>query len=276
MKKTMIVAALALVLAPAAAFATPTPAQQAAKDCAALRAKMGVTPFAQAFGSAGTSNAFGRCVSKLVQVERANASSANSLCRAEQQDLTFAATHGAKTFDQFYGTGNLKNAFGRCVSLKAQSSRTVEQAELNPAQTCRALRTTVLGASLFSQAFGTNQNHRNAFGKCVSLVARSQSTSVVNAASACLSELNDASFATSHDGKTFAQFYGTNTDLSNAFGKCVAKKLEAATTKLQASLSSASKTCGTMRRSDPSGFRSKYGTRPNAFAKCVVAQAHIK
>ncbi len=269
MKKTMIVTALALVLAPAAAFATPTPAQQAAKDCAALRAKMGITPFAQAFGSAGTSNAFGRCVSKLVQVERANASTANSLCHTEQADLTFAVSHGGKTFDQFYGTGNLKNAFGRCVSLKAQNSRTVEQAELNPAQTCRALRTRL--APLFAQAFGTNQNHRNAFGKCVSLVARSESTSVVNAASACLSELNDSSFATLHEGKTFAQFYGTNSDLSNAFGNCVAKKLEAATTKLQASLSNASKACGALRRSDPNGFRTKYGNRPNAFAKCVIA-----
>ena len=269
MKKTMILTALALALAPAAALATPTPAQLASKDCAALRAKMGVTPFAQAFGSAGSSNAFGKCVSKLAGLERANATSANSLCRAEQEDLTFAATHGGKTFVQFYGTGTGKNAFARCVSLKTQNSRTVEQTGLNPAQTCRALRTTL--SALFAPAFGTNQNHRNAFGKCVSMVARFQSTSVVNAASACLSELNDASFATSHDGKTFAQFYGTNTDLSNAFGKCVAKKLEAATTKLQMSLSNASKTCQGLKRSDPNGFRTKYGSRPNAFAKCVVA-----
>lgn len=266
----MIVTALAFVLAPVAAFAAPTPAQLASKDCAALRAKMGATPFAQAFGSAGTSNAFGKCVSKFVQVERANVSSANSLCRAEQADPNFASTHDGKTFAQFYGTGTQKNAFGRCVTLKTQSSRTVEQAELNPARTCSALKTR-LGSPLFAQAFGTNQNHRNAFGKCVSLVARSQSSSVVNAASACLSELNDSSFATTHGGKTFAQFYGTNTDLSNAFGNCVAKKLETATTKLQASLSNAAKTCSAMRRSDPNGFRTKYGSRPNAFAKCVVA-----
>jgi hypothetical protein len=270
MKKIMIFTALAFALAPVAAFATPTPARQAAKDCAALRAKMGVTPFAQAFGSAGTSNAFGRCVSKLVQVERANTSSANSLCRAEQEDLTFAVTHGGKTFVQFYGTGTGKNAFGRCVSLKSKNSSTVEQHELNPAQTCRELRTRLV-APLFAQAFGTNQNHRNAFGKCVSLVARSQSTSVVNAAAACMNELNDSGFATSHDGKTFAQFYGTNTDLSNAFGNCVAKKLEAATTKLQTSLVNASKTCRDLRKNNPNGFRGTYGSRPNAFAKCVIA-----
>src|SRR5204862_314447 len=137
-KKIVILTVLAFALAPVAAFATPTPAQQAAKDCAALRAKMGVSPFVQAFASPGTSNAFGKCVSKFAQVDRAN------------------------------------------------------------------------------------------------------------------------------------------TDLSNAFGNCVAQKLQAATTKLQASLTSASKTCRAMRSSDPAGFRSKYGNRSNAFAKCVVAQAHAK
>src|SRR5256885_15695376 len=65
MKKTMIVLALAFALAPVAAFATPTPAQQASKDCASLRAKTGATAFVQAFGSAGMSNAFGKCVSKF-------------------------------------------------------------------------------------------------------------------------------------------------------------------------------------------------------------------
>jgi hypothetical protein len=270
MKKNMILVALAVALAPAAAFATPTPAQQASKDCASLRAKIGATAFAQAFGSAGASNAFGKCVSKFAQVERANTTSANSLCRAEQADLNFATAHSGKTFVQFYGKGNDKNAFGNCVSLKTRNSVKVEQDELNPAQTCSGLRTS-LRASLFAQAFGTNANHRNAFGKCVSLVARSQSTSVVNAASACLSELNDSSFADSHGGKTFAQFYGTNTDLSNAFGNCVAQKLGTATAKLKASLTTASKTCRNMRNTDPTGFRNTYGSRSNAFAKCVVA-----
>jgi hypothetical protein len=275
MKKTLIAALAAFALAPVAAFAAPTPAQQASKDCASLRAKMGVTPFVQAFGNAGTSNAFGKCVSKLAPVERANVTSANTLCQAEQADANFATTHGGKTFVQFYGTKSGKNAFSRCVSLKMKSSSTKEQAELNPAKACSALKTTMT-APLFAQSFGTNQGHRNAHGKCVSLVARFQLTSVINAASACLSEVNDANFATSHGGKTFAQSYGTNADLSNAFGNCVAKQLQAATTKLKASLTAASKTCRSMRNADPAGFRGKYGTRANAFAKCVVAQAHTK
>jgi hypothetical protein len=272
MKKVTIMAALAFALAPIAAFAATAPAKQAAKDCASLRAKMGATAFAQAFGTAGASNAFGKCVSKFTQVEQANLTSANKLCSAEQVDPTFAATHGGKTFVQFYGTGTGKNAFGKCVSLKAQSSSKVEQSGMNPARTCSSVRTTM--GAMFVPSFGTNASHRNAFGKCVSLVARFQSTSVIGAASACLSEVNDATFPATHDGKTFAQFYGTNTDLSNAFGNCVATKLGLATNKLKASLVSASKTCRTMRRSDPTGFRAKYGTRPNAFAKCVVAHTH--
>src|SRR5947199_170686 len=172
MKQTMIVITLVFSLAPVAAFATPTPAQQASKDCASLRAKTGATAFVQ--------------------------------------------------------------------------------------------------------AFGTNANHRNAFGKCVSLVARSQSASFVNAATACLTELNDTTFADTHGAKTFAQFYGTNTDLSNAFGNCVAQKLGTATTKLQASLSTAAKTCRSMRSTNPTGFRNTYGNRSNAFAKCVVAHAQTK
>jgi hypothetical protein len=272
MKKVMTLVLLAFALAPVAALAAPSPAKQAAKDCASLRAKMGATAFAQAFGSAGTSNAFGKCVSKLTQLEQANLTSANKLCSAEQADPTFAATHGGKTFVQFYGTRTGKNAFGRCVSLKMQSSSNAEQSGMNPARSCRAMKTTM--GAMFAPSFGTNASHKNAFGKCVSLVARFQSTAVVNAASACLSEVNDATFAATHGGKTFAQFYGTNSDLSNAFGNCVAMKLGAATTKLQSSIASASKTCRAMRSNDPAGFRTKYGTRPNAFAKCVVAHTH--
>ena len=57
----------------------------------------------------------------------------------------------------------------------------------------------------------------------------------------------------------------------NAFGNCVAQKLGTATTKLKASLTTASKTCRSMRNTNPTGFRNTYGTRSNAFAKCVVA-----
>ena len=43
-------------------------------------------------------------------------------CKAEQADPNFAASHGGKTFDEFYGTNpNMKNSFGKCVSSKAKA-----------------------------------------------------------------------------------------------------------------------------------------------------------
>ena len=47
--------------------------------------------------------------------------SAAQQCRIEQNDPNFAATHDGKTFEQFYGTGNLKNAYSRCLSIKAKA-----------------------------------------------------------------------------------------------------------------------------------------------------------
>src|SRR5919199_655745 len=125
MKRMLMLATMAFWLAPVAALATPTPAQAASNDCAGLRAKIGATAFTQAFG--GRSNAFGKCVSRLAQVEQANLSSASTLCRAEQADPNFAADHAGKTFAQFYGKGNGKDAFGNCVALKARNSAKPEQ-----------------------------------------------------------------------------------------------------------------------------------------------------
>ena len=274
MRKLIICAAAVFALAPIAALETPSPGQAAGRDCAALRAKMGAVAFTQAFG--GGSNAFGKCVSKLARFEQANLSSATALCQAEQADPNFAAGHQGKTFAEFYGSGKKhKNAFSNCVSLKARSSSAAPQRALNPARACAALRAKMTRA-VFKQSFGTNANHSNAFGKCVSIVARSQTTNLDAAAQACLAESTDATFASTHNNKSFQQFYGTNKDLSNAFGNCVLKKLQASNAALAQALVSASKTCKTMRRSDPSGFRQKYGARPNAFAKCVSAQAKLK
>jgi 4-alpha-glucanotransferase len=274
MRKMLICAGLVLALAPVAALATPTPAQAASHDCATLRASIGQTAFTQAFG--GGANAFGACVSKLTRFEQADLESANSLCRAEQGDANFAATHDGKTFLQFYGTGaKHKNAFGNCVALKARNSSARGQSGMNPARACAVLRMQMT-AAVFRQSFGTNANHSNALGKCVSIVARTQSTDLVSAAQSCLTEATDASFPSTHDGKTFQQFYGTNADLSNAFGNCVLKRLQASNAEMAQSLLKAATTCKAMRRTNPATFKQKYGTRPNAFARCVSAQAKLK
>jgi hypothetical protein len=118
-------------------------------------------------------------------------------CRAEQADANFATGHGGKTFAQFYGTnGNQQNAFGKCVSTKAQaqstntsttstssststststSTTTTTTASSTAAALCRAERTTDPAA--FKAKYGTNTNKSNAFGKCVSAKAKAHSSS---------------------------------------------------------------------------------------------------
>ena len=106
---------------------------------------MGTTAFAKAYAT------FGACVSTYAHLEQSNATSAQEACTTEQADANFAAAHGGKTFDQFYGTGKSgKNAFGNCVSLKNRASQQAEQqGRLNPSRTCAAARTQ-MGASTFS------------------------------------------------------------------------------------------------------------------------------
>ena len=54
-------------------------------------------------------------------------------------------------------------------------------AGMNPAQACKALRNE-MGSSAFRAAFGTNRNGANAFGKCVSKMARMKNDAVRTAA----------------------------------------------------------------------------------------------
>jgi hypothetical protein len=174
---TALLAALAI---PAAVFAA-TPSGQdrenAARACAALRTSMGVTLFRQTYGTAESNrrNAFGRCVSQWTRTERQNRLSAQSACEAERNDPNFAATHGGKTFAEFYGTGpKHRNAFGRCVSSKAKTASAEDRRDtMNAARKCKAERRT-LGETAFRIQYGRNANDRNAFGKCVSKLAKEQ------------------------------------------------------------------------------------------------------
>ena len=95
-------------------------------------------------------------------------------CKAERTRL------GVQAFKDAYGTNkNKANAFGKCVSSrvkKAEEQEAQEQAEENAAKWCKAERTR-LGVDAFKDAYGTNKNKANAFGKCVSKrVKQSQSS----------------------------------------------------------------------------------------------------
>ena len=79
---------------------------------------MGMAAFNQAYKT------FGACVSAFTPVENQVQASAQATCTAQQADPNFAAAHGGKTFDQYYGTGkNGKNAFGNCVSVSPARTR---------------------------------------------------------------------------------------------------------------------------------------------------------
>jgi hypothetical protein len=101
--------------------------------------------------------------------------SARAACSAEQADPNFAANHNGMSFAEFYGTGpNHKNAFGKCVSSKAKASIEQQQsATQNAARSCKAERSSMEGPA-FRAKYGKNANDRNAFGKCVSQLAKSQ------------------------------------------------------------------------------------------------------
>ncbi len=249
MRRIIVTALLAFAVAPVAASVAAggsDATKNASVACTAQKAKIGATTFAQAYTS------FGACVSAMTSVEQQNIAAAQASCTAEQADaVAFAALHGGKTFAQVYGTG--KNAFGKCVSTKAQASSKTEQlARTNPSRNCRTLRTQV-GVSTFALRFGTASN---AFGKCVSWSASLQTQSE-NAASATCRTAQDAS------ATTFATSYGSS---ANAFGKCVSSNASVeAKAKLQATIA-ATTACAAERTANAAAFNSKYGS----FKSCVA------
>jgi len=260
----MFALVVAAALAPVAAFAGTSPSTtRAQQDCTKLRAAMGSTAFHQAYAT------FGACVSAYAPVENQVQTSAHDTCTAQQADPTFAETHNGKTFVEYYGTGKSgKDAFGKCVSTVAGANQRAEQGgRINPAQTCRSIRSQ-LGKALFNKTYGKNANDQNAFGKCVSATAKSQVQNEVSASSSCKTQQSDSSFAVNHGGKTFEQYYGTNADGSNAFGKCVSSTAQASSHAQNKAVVNAARACQSEQKSDPAAFKTKYGT----FGKCVSSK----
>jgi uncharacterized membrane protein YdfJ with MMPL/SSD domain len=94
-------------------------------------------------------------------------------CRAERG--TTAASIAA--FAEKYGTNkNKKNAFGKCVSSKSKDEEdeaNEDENNTNASKTCKAERgTTAASIAAFAEKYGTNENKKNAFGKCVSKHAK--------------------------------------------------------------------------------------------------------
>jgi hypothetical protein len=121
--------------------------------------------------------------------------------------------------------------FGGCVSnfapLALRNAATA-------ASTCRALRDDAGFAAAhdgesFDVYFGTGATRANAFANCVIATIDARIVTEVTAAARCLPEQANVSFAASHGGKTFAQFYGT----ANALKRCVVLKVTPLTVQVQ-------------------------------------------
>ena len=166
---------LVAVLVPVGALAQTAPSsdkENGARACKALLATLGEQTFKDTYGTNDTkSNAMGKCVSAWSRAEHQNRREAAAACRAEQQDVNFAAAHGGKSFAEFYGNGKKNmNALQRCTQAKRQAASTVEQNDtVNAARACKAERK--LGEAAFATKYGTNANKSNAFGKCVAKLA---------------------------------------------------------------------------------------------------------
>ena len=168
-KLIALVAVLTLGAVPAIAFAEDAPTQKsAAQLCHEQKKAMGDAAFKALYGTnANKSNAFGKCVSKQTAKSSENRQNAAKTCAEERKTL------GEQAFKDKYGkNGNKANAFGKCVSMKAQAETAAEQAAtIKAAKACKAERKS-MGDSAFKAKYGTNANKSNAFGKCVSKLAR--------------------------------------------------------------------------------------------------------
>jgi hypothetical protein len=155
---------------------TPNPNQVAAQQCTTELHTMGGKAFKGLYGDQPKGqHAMRNCQRKHGKSAKNVVNNSAQQCRTEQTDPNFPASHGGMTFDEVYGTNhNQRNAFGKCVSSKAQSIQAQQEQNLqNAAQQCRAERSQI-GKDAFTSKYGSNKNKKNAFGKCVSQKAKAQ------------------------------------------------------------------------------------------------------
>jgi hypothetical protein len=148
--------------------------------------------------------------------------SASKQCRTERSAM------GVELFRMTYGTNkNKHNAFGKCVSKRAQATEVAsKEAKENASKACTTEE--AADSAAFKAKYGTGKHGANAHGKCVSQKAKSETAETVDdevdadvsAAKACKTERKT-------DPAAFRAKYGTNKNKRNAFGKCVSKQAKA-------------------------------------------------
>ncbi len=142
--------------------------------------------------------------------------SAEQQCRAQQSDSNFAAKHGGKTFEQFYGTNrNQENAFGMCVSSNEPAAST-SSTSMQPSSNANE------GQAEANELHPSLNANEEAVEQHSTATANDEASekAAANAAKACRAER-------STDAAAFKAKHGTNHNKSNAFGKCVSAKAKA-------------------------------------------------
>jgi hypothetical protein len=182
-----------------------------------------------------------------------------------------------------HANGHSQSALGHNNST---SSTSMPSPRSQAEKQCRQERTT-MGKATFGETYGTDKNGKNAFGKCVSHRTKqdksSQQSAQASAEKTCRSEQNDSNFASTHNGESFDQFYGSGKSSKNAFGKCVSSHARSSSQRTESSEvkaeDNAAKQCRSEQSADPTAFQNKYGTnanKSNAFGRCVSQKAHQK
>ena len=161
-KTTMIVTAVlgAAVLMSSLAVAKPSE-DQLIKKSTQQQCKAEHKADADAFKETYGKNAMRTCKKGDVEEATIEVRSASQDCRDER-------SADPDAFKETYGTNeNGKNALGKCVSAAVKAENREDTAEFkNAAKACEAERDA--DEAGFNEAYGTNKNGKNAFGKCVS------------------------------------------------------------------------------------------------------------
>jgi hypothetical protein len=140
-------------------------------------------------------------------------------------------------------------------------------------QMCSQLKTS-MGAN-FAATYGTNANKANAFGQCVAKQTKTAVRTVDNALRLCKAEQ-------AKDPAAFDSKYGTNGKPGtkganqNALGKCVSAAVKKTTTTQTHVIANAAKSCKAALKANAADFAGKYGTKADAFGKCVAALSKTK
>jgi hypothetical protein len=152
------------------------------------------------------------------------------------------------------------------LSLLAVPAALAVPPESSPsaAQLCRQQQRSMSAADFAALYPGSK---KNAFARCVASQNQQIAQSAENAAKWCKAQRG----ASAESIATFNAAWGDNENKRNAMGKCVSATARGLTLEQQQATLNAAKTCRKMRASDRAAFEAAYGTKKNAFGKCVAA-----